>query len=332
MGIAGGDFTIDGIPTYAGRTWNGMRIEGLLMNQRVVQGVFDDRNPATRGRWAYPDTGRWDPDRNTSELVAAMPAWRAAGLLGFTVNLQGGMPVRNAPAQPWWNSAFEPDGAPVPAYFDRLRRVLDRADELGMAAIVGLFYFGQDERLRDEPAVLRAFDHAVGWLLEGGWTNVLLEVNNECDVRYEHAILRPGRVHELIVRSRELARGGRTLPVSTSYGGGTIPSVAVVDAADFLLLHGNGVDRPEEIAAMIRAVRARPTFRGQPVLFNEDDHYAFDAPVNHCLAAVAEHASWGYYDQGSGDYRSGFQSPPVDWTFGTPRKAAFAGLVRRLTG
>ena len=35
----------DGKPTYAGRTYNGMKVEGLLLNSRMVQGVFDDRNP-----------------------------------------------------------------------------------------------------------------------------------------------------------------------------------------------------------------------------------------------------------------------------------------------
>ena len=51
-------FWINGQPTYAGRSWRGVRIEGLLLNSRMVQGIFDDRNPATRARWAYPDTGR----------------------------------------------------------------------------------------------------------------------------------------------------------------------------------------------------------------------------------------------------------------------------------
>ena len=27
------------------------------MNSRMVQGVFDDSNPETIGRWAYADTG-----------------------------------------------------------------------------------------------------------------------------------------------------------------------------------------------------------------------------------------------------------------------------------
>jgi len=72
VGIDGTAWTINGRLTYAGRFWNGHRIEGLLMNSRMVQGVFDDANPATSGRWAYPDTGRWDSRRNTREFLAAI--------------------------------------------------------------------------------------------------------------------------------------------------------------------------------------------------------------------------------------------------------------------
>lgn len=64
-----------------------------------------------------------------------------------------------------------------------------------MVVIVGYFSQGQDERLQDEPAVLRAVDAATEFLLDGGWTTVLVEINNECDTHYEHAILQPHRVH-----------------------------------------------------------------------------------------------------------------------------------------
>ena len=53
--IVGEDFQINNQPTYAGRMWNGHRIEGLLLNSRMVQATFDDLNPETAKRWAYPD-------------------------------------------------------------------------------------------------------------------------------------------------------------------------------------------------------------------------------------------------------------------------------------
>ena len=168
-------------PTPAA-TWRGHKIEGLLMNSRMVQGIFDDRNPETVARWAYPDTGKWDAERNTREFIAAMPEWRKHGLLAFTINLQGGSPEGYSKAQPWDNSAFDADGTLRADYTARLARILDRADELGMVAIVGYFYFGQDQRLADEAAVIAATDAATRWLLEGGWRNVLVEVNNECNV------------------------------------------------------------------------------------------------------------------------------------------------------
>ena len=111
VSIVGDAFHINGEPTYKGRVWKGKKIEGLLLNARLVQGIFDDLNPETVSRWAYPDTGKWDAERNTREFIAAMPEWRRHGLLAFTINLQGGSPMGYANEQPWHNSAFEADGS-----------------------------------------------------------------------------------------------------------------------------------------------------------------------------------------------------------------------------
>ena len=172
ISIDGDRFFINGRPTYAGRSYKGMRIEGLLMNSRMVQGIFDDQDPVTRLKWAYPDTGRWDPERNTREFIAAMPDWRRHGLLSFTINLQGGSPEGYSRAQPWHNSAISQDGSLRPDYLGRLERILDRAGQLGMAPIVGLFYFGQDQRVKDEAAVKRTVENAVDWILGRGYRHV----------------------------------------------------------------------------------------------------------------------------------------------------------------
>jgi len=330
--VDGDGFRINGRPTYEGRTFGGMKIEGLLLNARLVQGIFDDLNPETRPLWDYPD-GPWDPDRNTREFVAAMPEWRRHGLLSFTLNLQGGNPRGYGGDQVWHNSAFEADGDLRPDYLARLERILDRADELAMAPILGYFYFGQDERLADEAAVVRGAENATDWLLDRGYTNVLVEVNNECDHgAYEHAILRAPRVHELIDRIRRQSEG--RLPVSASMCGGRIPPENIAAAGDFLLLHGNGVEDPSRIAEMVDECRAMPGYRGQPILFNEDDHFAFDQPRNNLLAAVSRRASWGYFDyrmQGEG-FDDGYQSVPVDWGIRSDRKRGFFDRVARITG
>jgi hypothetical protein len=138
----------------------------------------------------------------------------------------------------------------------------------------------------------------------------------------------------LIERVKGITRDGRRLLVSTSYGGGTIPRENVVRASDFLLLHGNGVNDPQRIAAMVRQTRQVPGYRPVPILFNEDDHFDFDQPTNNFLAAVGQYASWGYFDfRKSGEpFEAGYQSVPVDWQIGHPRKQGFFELLRKITG
>ncbi len=328
-------FHINERPTYAGRQWQGKKIEGLLLNSRMVQATFDDLNPQTRPRWAYADTGVWNADRNLREFLAAMPEWRRHGLLGITVNLQGGSPQGYSKEQPWHNSAFADSGALRPEYTKRLEQVLAKADELGMVVIVGYFYFGQDQRLEDEAAVVAATDSATQWLLKSGFHNVLVEVNNECDVKaYDHEILKPDRIHELIERVRRTEHDGRRLLVGTSYGGGSIPRENVVRSSDFLLLHGNGVKEPERIAEMVRKTRNVPGYRPMPIMFNEDDHFNFDQPSNNFSAAIGEYVGWGYFDYRMKDegFDEGYQSVPVNWGISSDRKRGFFKLLREITG
>ncbi|WP_193214074.1 hypothetical protein [Luteolibacter marinus] len=335
VSIRDGAFLINGEATMKGRSWRGHPVEGLLPNARMVQGIFDDMNPATRGRWAYPDTGTWDPERNTTEFIRAMADWRRHGLLAFTLNLQGGSPQGYSKEQPWENSAFDAEGGLRKPYLDRLERVLDAADELGMVVILGYFYFGQDERLKDEAAVIRAVDGATDWVIAKGYRHVLVEINNECNVRYDHAILKPQRVDELIKRVQERsARAGRRLAVSTSYGGGTVPGPNVVACADFLLLHGNGVAGPEALRALVKKTREVEGYRGQPVVINEDDHFDFEKDSNHFTAATGAGASWGYFDyRMKGEpFEEGYQSVPVDWSTGSERKKGFFRLLSEMSG
>jgi hypothetical protein len=334
VSISGGAFQINGEPTYKGRVWNGRKIEGLLLNSRMVQGIFDDRNPETAKLWAYSDTGKWDAERNTREFIAAMPEWRRNGLLAFTINLQGGSPQGYSQSQPWHNSAFDADGSLRADYLARLEKILDRADELGMAVILGYFYFGQDQRLSDEAAVVRATDAATKWLLDHRWRHVLVEINNECNVNYDHAILQPARVHELIERVKSANRDGRCLLAGTSYGGGAIPKENVVHASDFILLHGNGVSEPKRIGEMVHQTRAVSGYNGQPIIFNEDDHFDFEKTENNFTAAIGEYASWGCFDyrmKGEG-FDEGYQSVPVNWGVSSARKRGFFKLLAEITG
>ena len=341
--IRGEDFFINGEITMKGRELEGVSLEGLLPNSRMVQGIFDDLNPATRPLWKYPDTGEWDADRNTDEFVAAMAEWRRHGLLAFTVNIQGGSPTGYG-NKGWINPGYYKDGKLRDDYFKRLGRILTKADDLGMVVILGLFYFGQDEQLDSEQAVIHAVSGTIDWLFQKGFRNVIIEINNECNIKsYDHDILKPERVHELIelVKNKKDPKSGQRFYVSTSYGGGHIPHPNVAGPADFILLHGNGVSDPNRITEMVKLTRRVEGHHPMPILFNEDDHYDFDKPVNNMINAFRARASWGFFDfrkrgetlvKGDSTFREGYQSVPVDWGIGSQRKKEFFELLARISG
>ncbi|MFW6289474.1 MAG: hypothetical protein ACOC0R_00785 [Mariniphaga sp.] len=296
----------------------------------MVQGVFDDLNPETVDKWKYPDTGKWDPERNTNDFIKAMPEWKKHGLLAFTINFQGGSPEGYSRVQPWENNAFEPDGTLRKAYADRMERIVKKADELGMVVILGIFYFGQDERLQDEDAIFAAVDNTVDWIHQNGFTNVIIEAANESDNRkYEHDIISKERIHELILHIKKKAP---ELLVSASFNGGSIPPDKVVEVSDFVLIHGNGVHDPARITEMVSIVRSLPSYRPMPIVFNEDDHFDFDKPVNNFANATKAYASWGYFDFRMKDegFDYGYQSVPVNWGISSERKQAFFNKVKEI--
>jgi hypothetical protein len=334
VSISGDKFYINNELTYSGQNWKGNEIAGLLMNSRMVQGVFDDLNPETVKNWRYSDTKNWDADGNTDEFVSNISVWKSYGLLSFTLNLQGGSPYGYSQSQPWINSAYTESGELRPAYFTRLERILDKADKLGMAPILGLFYFGQDENLADEAAVINAVSNVIDWLHGKDYKNVLIEVNNECNIRYDHAILQPERVHELIELVKSKEKNGFRFLVSTSYGGGALPKENVVKASDFILLHGNGVKDPNKIIEQVAATRMVKGYANQPIVYNEDDHFNFDQELNNFTAAISAYASWGYFDYRMKDegFEEGYQSVPVDWGINSERKKGFFELMKEITG
>jgi hypothetical protein len=325
VSIKGTDFLINQKVTYAGTP-----ARGLLLNSRMAQAIFDDANPATRTNWAYPDTHTWDPRRNVSEFVAALPSYARQGLRAMTINLQGGSP--NTSAAPFRGngqtsvvSAFTGNGSLKAAWLVRLDRVIRACDRNGLVVILGFFYFGQDERLVDDRSVTQGADRITDWLLRKKFRNVLVEIGNESDLDYDHAILQPDRVSELIQRVQRRSR--RRLKVSTSFAGGSIPPSEVIRRADFILVHGNG-QSPDQVGGMINRIRMDPAYRAQPkpIVFNEDS-----TSIENLNEAVAKHASWGYYDQGKNNYIDGFQSPPVNWSINTASKKAFFSRLKMLT-
>jgi len=329
VSIKADEFYINGKPTFEGKTWRDYSIQGLLPNVRMVQGIYDDLNPETVDRWAYPDTKTWDANRNTKEFIEAMPLWKENGLLAFTINLQGGSPEGYSETQPWHNSAITEKGELRPDYMNRLKHILTEADCLGMVAIVGVYYFGQESRMESEEAIKTGLVNAVDWILENDFRNVLLEVCNESSFLYSHPILKEERVHELIHLAKSRQVEGRRLLVGTSFLGNHIPTDTVAAVSDFILIHGNGVEKWEGIVEQIDKTKALKGYKGQPIVYNEDDHEDFDKPMNNFVAATSQKVSWGYFDyRRKGEaFECGYQNPPVDWGINSPRKKAFFKIL-----
>lgn len=316
-------FLVDDKLTYSDLPYVNPEVLGKLLNFRAVQATFDDENPQTRTMWKYPDGSEYDPERQTNEFIAHLPEYKKYGVIGFTINFQGGGPVARkfTSRQKWINTAFREDGSLKPKYVGRIKRVIEAAGKTGIIPIVGFFYFGQDRRLRDERAVKQAVVKAVEFLKQLDNQNLLIEINNESDIAYDHQILRPPRVHELIRLAREI--GEDLFLISTSFGGGTIPPDSVIEESDFILMHGNQ-QSSEKIHEMVKIVRKKTD---KPIVFNEDS-----TNIDSLEAAFEEEVSWGYYDQGRSDYRDGFQSPPTNWAINTSTKKAFFNRVAELVG
>jgi hypothetical protein len=170
---------------------------------------------------------------------------------------------------------------------------------------------------------------------------VLVEVANEADnAGFKHDVIKPsGRAVQLIERLKARSKGRMASPagrllVSTSLNGGRVPTDSLVGAVDFVLLHGNGVSDPARITQMVDETRKLPSYRGQPIVFNEDDHFDFTRPQNNMLAAVRAYASWGFFDYRLANERfdDGYQSVPVNWTISSQRKREFFELLATVTG
>jgi len=332
--IKGNQFYINGELTYKQRYWQGNKIEGLLLNSRMVQGIFDDINPKTKDNFVYPDTKKWDADRNTNEFVKNMDDWYKHGLLAFTLNLQGGSPLGYGGYEGMINSTFDEKGNLSPKYINRLERILDKADKLGMVVILGYFYFGQDQYLENEAAVIHAVENITKWVLDKGYKNILIEINNECNIKYDHKILQPQRVNELIERVQKMNDNSFPLLVSTSFTGGSVPTSNVVKSADFILLHGNGLKESSKITKLIDSTMKVEGYHSQPIVFNEDDHFNFESDTCNFITAIESYASWGYFDyrmKGEG-YECGYQSVPVDWGIHSERKIKFFNKLKEIAG
>jgi hypothetical protein len=316
LSIEGELFRINGKLVYGEIPGNTPAVHGLLMNARLVQGIFDDR--AAPERFARFGWKKWDPERHTDELIAALPEWYRYGLRAFTVGLQGGMPVFTIPNETIDNNPFSDDGRRIdPAWLRRLDRVVRAADDLGMVAIVSILYQGQAPRMKDGASIRAAVRAAGAWLREQGYTNVMIEVANEHTVgafKQRPLVWSPDAVTGLIEIARESSGG---MPVGCSEMGFEATR-EVAEASDVVLVHGNTTHR-QQYYRFIRKVRGWNL--GKPIVCNEDSPCFTQLDV-----AFETRTSWGYYNNHTK------QEPPVTWGIANAEDLFFARRMARGLG
>ena len=319
--IDGTRFLVNGQPTYQGTD-----VQGLLFNVRTVNATFDDtlskvnwfdddgsrpeNGCAGHGPWRSPGSA----EANTRRYVEGLSEYLAHGVLAVNLNFQGGHPLNGKPwieegagsagRRPnghrdfYHNSGFDADGSIDAGHAQRISQIIEACDRLGMVVILQLFYFGQDSIFEDEKAIRTAVDSAVDWVCGKGYGNVIIEIANEVmEGHYHHAILKPGRVTELIRRARERARNqhGRAMLVSTSEAAllsdrhWTEAQIdEVFSATDLVIIHGGDnvetgrVGDAAELVRKVEYIQGRPWFkeRPRPILTNESQgEQAFEAIV-----------------------------------------------------
>lgn len=263
----------------------GTPAEGLLMNVRMVNSVFEDR-----GRKAPEIFTGFKPELNTDAFISMIPEYVSNGVNAFTVSLQGGDPGYEGAV----NTAFNADGSLRQDYMDRVERVIIACDKNHAVVNISCFYQRQHSHssaLSTKESIINALRSTVGWITEKKFTNVTLEISNE----YRHSgyrnwkegewLMSEAGQMELIQLAKQL---NPTLLVSTSgMGDGKMHSL-LIETVDFLLIHFNDT----AINMYASKIGALKKF-GKPVLCNEDDK-TDNAGAMALKESVMNGCGWGY--------------------------------------
>jgi hypothetical protein len=290
-------FLINGKLVYSDIEGSKPEAHGLLMNARFIQGVFDDKTG--RERYARFGFESFDPEKNTDDLVNALPEWYSYGLRAITVGFQGGGPCFTIDNVTIDNNPFGEDGLQIePAYLNRMERIIDAADKLGMVVIVSCFYGAQALRIKDDNGIIQAVKNVSNWLRDSGFTNVIIEVANEHQVSHfkVHPIL---FTPEGVVTLMDIARresGGMMVGCS---GVGGYFNELIVKNSDVIIIHSNGQSRQYYYNLINKCKITKPN---TPIVVNEDSQ-----ALSNLAVAFNSQTSWGYYNNMTK------QEPPAYW-------------------
>jgi len=110
----------------------------------------------------------------TNDLVRQLDTYAAHGLNTISIFLMGnrfGDVI-----------GYNQDATLNPVYADRLAKVIEAADKLGMVVLVGCLYWGESKAKYDnwtQAEAKKAVYNTAKWLKDKGYTNVFIDVDNE---------------------------------------------------------------------------------------------------------------------------------------------------------
>lgn len=263
----------------------GAAAEGLLMNVRMVNAVFEDRS-----RQALEMEEKFDPETNADAFISLIPEYVAYGVNAFTISLQGGDPGYEGAI----NSAFNADGTLRKNYLERVERIIRACERQDVVVNLSCFYqrqYSHFSALSGKESIKNAIKNTVKWIAEKRFSNVILEISNE----YQHGgyknwpdgdwlMSEKGQL-ELIRLAKQYNPG---LLVSTSGLGNGELHGSLIEAADFILIHFNitPIDNyPSKIGKLKKY--------GKPVVCNEDDKKGASG-ARALKQAVINGCGWGY--------------------------------------
>src|SRR5438128_10097755 len=115
---------------------------------------------------------------------------------------------------------------------NRLNQVITAADHNGIVVMVQFFYHGQNQRVTDQKA---AVNNITDWLVNGGYSNVLVETANECDASFSYYLDGGNCANQSNVVKPVQDSSGVKLKVRLRWAGRKEPHANGLPQADLLL-------------------------------------------------------------------------------------------------